>query len=164
MCAESMKAKFQDFHLNLPSQLSMGNVKYSVHNIALQTIYIGYTLAFELADLLKVLVGSALASGACTVGEVGFVALHGTGTPLGDPIEIGALAQSLSTAQPRECPATTLSSVKARENFCSKTAYCAVLSMRPCILPGIIPTAKSTNGLRRNLSNAQKECTQQRQL
>lgn len=28
--------------------------------------------------------------------EVGLVAVHGTGTPLGDPIEVGALGQALN--------------------------------------------------------------------
>jgi acyl transferase domain-containing protein len=28
--------------------------------------------------------------------ELGFVAVHGTGTPLGDPIEVGALGQAIS--------------------------------------------------------------------
>ena len=29
-------------------------------------------------------------------GELGFVAVHGTGTPLGDPIEVGALGQAIT--------------------------------------------------------------------
>ncbi len=29
-------------------------------------------------------------------GELGFVAVHGTGTPLGDPIEVGALGKAIS--------------------------------------------------------------------
>ena len=28
--------------------------------------------------------------------DVGFVSVHGTGTPLGDPIEVGALGQGLA--------------------------------------------------------------------
>ena len=28
--------------------------------------------------------------------DVGFVSLHGTGTPLGDPIEVGALGMALA--------------------------------------------------------------------
>jgi Beta-ketoacyl synthase, C-terminal domain len=32
-------------------------------------------------------------------GDVCYVAVHGTGTPLGDPIEVGALAKALSDAQ-----------------------------------------------------------------
>ena len=33
--------------------------------------------------------------------EVGVLSVHGTGTPLGDPIEIGALGQGLGTADAR---------------------------------------------------------------
>ena len=33
--------------------------------------------------------------------EVGMVSVHGTGTPLGDPIEIGALGQGLGAADVR---------------------------------------------------------------
>ena len=38
------------------------------------------------------LVATALKLGGLTSGSVGYVAVHGTGTPLGDPIEVGALA------------------------------------------------------------------------
>ena len=44
--------------------------------------------------------------------EYGYVALHGTGTPLGDPIEMGALGQAL--ALPEEQPHTiAVGSVKS---------------------------------------------------
>lgn len=41
----------------------------------------------------------ALAQASVAADEVGFVETHGTGTPLGDPIEIGALSQAYNTAQ-----------------------------------------------------------------
>ena len=41
------------------------------------------------------LIASALVDGYVDAGQVGYLALHGTGTPLGDPIEVGALAGTL---------------------------------------------------------------------
>ena len=41
------------------------------------------------------LVRAALGSGGLAVAQLGVVSVHGTGTPLGDPIEVGALAQAL---------------------------------------------------------------------
>ncbi len=72
---------------------------------------------------MQVLVATALLAARAAVGEVAYVAVHGTGTPLGDPIEVGALAQALtgrlkgggggggggSSAR----PAATLGSIKA---------------------------------------------------
>ena len=46
----------------------------------------------------QVLVAIALKSGALAASNVAYVAVHGTGTPLGDPIEVGALSQSLAGA------------------------------------------------------------------
>ncbi|KAK9803914.1 hypothetical protein WJX72_004698 [[Myrmecia] bisecta] len=42
------------------------------------------------------LVYAALACGSLFAAQVGSVSVHGTGTPLGDPIEVGALGQALS--------------------------------------------------------------------
>ena len=44
-------------------------------------------------------VRQALASGALAAAAVSMVELHGTGTPLGDPIEVGALAAVLAAAR-----------------------------------------------------------------
>lgn len=47
-------------------------------------------------------------------GRYGYVALHGTGTPLGDPIEMGALGQALTASTTSEhSPAITIGSVKS---------------------------------------------------
>lgn len=45
---------------------------------------------------MQALVATTLAAAAATSADVAYVAVHGTGTPLGDPIEVGALAQALS--------------------------------------------------------------------
>ena len=45
------------------------------------------------------LVRSALAAAWVGPHEVALVSLHGTGTPLGDPIEVGALGQALAGGQ-----------------------------------------------------------------
>ena len=42
------------------------------------------------------LVKSALAAAEVASHEVALVSVHGTGTPLGDPIEVGALGQALA--------------------------------------------------------------------
>ncbi len=43
------------------------------------------------------LVREALASGGVAPFQLGVISVHGTGTPLGDPIEVGALAQALAS-------------------------------------------------------------------
>ncbi len=58
----------------------------------------------------KALVGIALDFAEASPAAVGYVAIHGTGTPLGDPIEVGALAGALSN---HERP-LSLGSVKVR--------------------------------------------------
>ena len=45
------------------------------------------------------LVGAALAAASARAADVKYVALHGTGTPLGDPIEAGALGGALGVAR-----------------------------------------------------------------
>lgn len=44
----------------------------------------------------QTLVATTLAASRAAAAEVAYVAVHGTGTPLGDPIEVGALAQALT--------------------------------------------------------------------
>lgn len=60
---------------------------------------------------VQVLIGKALHSAGLSVNDVGYIALHGTGTPLGDPIEVGAIAGAFSQrASASDCIA--LGSVK----------------------------------------------------
>jgi acyl transferase domain-containing protein len=45
------------------------------------------------------LIRTALADGHVQPENIAFVSLHGTGTPLGDPIEVSALGQGLANKQ-----------------------------------------------------------------
>ena len=47
----------------------------------------------------QVLVTAALSTAGASTAAVYFVAVHGTGTPLGDPIEVGALGAALGTGR-----------------------------------------------------------------
>ncbi|MEU8607912.1 polyketide synthase, partial [Actinoplanes sp. NPDC048791] len=55
-------------------------------------------------------ISAALAVAGVTGDSIGFVETHGTGTPLGDPIEIAALTQAYGHGAPRSC---ALGAVKA---------------------------------------------------
>ena len=61
------------------------------------------------ACVLQALLGAALRTGGHAASDVSYVAVHGTGTPLGDPIEVGALAAALSS---RHVPGLAVGSVK----------------------------------------------------
>ena len=61
----------------------------------------------------QALVSSALLVAEAAAANVHFVAVHGTGTPLGDPVEVGALCAALGPAR-GEAPQLTLGSNKAR--------------------------------------------------
>ena len=58
------------------------------------------------------LVVKALTAAAVGPAEVAFVAVHGTGTPLGDPIEMGALGAALASRRP-EAATLTLGAPKS---------------------------------------------------
>jgi acyl transferase domain-containing protein len=53
--------------------------------------------------------GIALKSGDHSAADVSYVAVHGTGTPLGDPIEVGALGAALASSS---SPGLAIGSVK----------------------------------------------------
>ncbi len=58
--------------------------------------------------------GKALASANEAVDAIGSIAVHGTGTPLGDPIEIGALAAALTS---QSAAGLNIASVKVRKGI-----------------------------------------------
>ena len=62
---------------------------------------------------MQALLGVALRSGGHSAADVSYVAVHGTGTPLGDPIEVGALGAALAS---RSTPGLAIGSVKVRVN------------------------------------------------
>ena len=65
-----------------------------------------------LTCFLQALVASALASGSLAPLLVAAVVVHGTGTPLGDPIEVSALREALAQSDAPTPP--VLASVKVR--------------------------------------------------
>jgi acyl transferase domain-containing protein len=56
-------------------------------------------------------IATAYAVAGVDASSIGYVECHGTGTPLGDPIEVSALAEAFASGQPRTMPCL-LSSVK----------------------------------------------------
>ena len=58
---------------------------------------------------MQALISKALASGGHAAADMSYIAVHGTGTPLGDPIEVGALAAALTSA---DSAAACIGSVK----------------------------------------------------
>ena len=88
-----------------------------------------------MTGLLQALVANALASGSLAPSVVAAVVVHGTGTPLGDPIEVsalsGALAQGESSGPPLlasvkvQCHAMRTVQVSSASVYGSQHACCA---------------------------------------
>ena len=66
---------------------------------------------------LQALVGIAIRSGEHAARDVSYVAVHGTGTPLGDPIEVGALSAALAARTPLGLHSVALGSVKVSQHW-----------------------------------------------
>ena len=62
----------------------------------------------------KSLVQECLQTAVALPESIAYIAVHGTGTPLGDPIEVGALAGSLGKAEHGKLRAPVIGSVKVR--------------------------------------------------
>ncbi|CAL8465605.1 g5141 [Coccomyxa elongata] len=86
------------------------------------------------------LISKALGSGGHEAADVSYIAVHGTGTPLGDPIEVGALAAALTSP---DSPGACLGSVKAcyghTEGAAGVTgAFLAITALRERCAPAIM--------------------------
>jgi acyl transferase domain-containing protein len=71
-------------------------------------------------------VGSALRSGYHDASDVSYVAVHGTGTPLGDPIEVGALAHVLAQYGSAAVSRVALGSVKVLSAISVCVQHCSL--------------------------------------
>ena len=86
----------------------LGTDLYRLHNaVRSQTMHMSVCRSSSLTapngPSQKALVGIALDFAESSSKDVGYVAIHGTGTPLGDPIEVGALAGALSQSESSLC-------------------------------------------------------------
>ena len=86
-----------------------------------------------LCNMVQVLIATALHSGGLASKEVGYMAVHGTGTPLGDPIEVGALAGALG-GNPAQPKAITLGSVKASLDAGCGDSYTPAVCSIGCLI------------------------------
>ena len=59
--------------------------------------------------------------------HVGLVSMHGTGTPLGDPIEVNALGQALAAPVPRPVVLCELPEGQAASEGCQCLLACPAL-------------------------------------
>ena len=75
------------------------------------------------------LVRTALRSARADPAQLALVSVHGTGTPLGDPIEVGALGQGLRGA---EAPATDPVMLLSNKSCYGHTEGTAGAALAPC--------------------------------
>ncbi len=83
---------------------------------------------------------AALALGGVDAASIGYIEAHGTGTPIGDPIEIAALTQAMGTAG-RTAPCL-VGSVKSNVGHCDSAAGIAgLIKAILCVSHGrVVPT------------------------
>jgi 3-oxoacyl-(acyl-carrier-protein) synthase/acyl carrier protein len=86
------------------------------------------------------LVRTAMAAGqGITPAQLGVISIHGTGTPLGDPIEIGALAQALPQGHSGVAVISNKSCFGHTEGAAGLTGLLAAMgSLRQAMVPGIM--------------------------
>jgi acyl transferase domain-containing protein/SAM-dependent methyltransferase len=88
----------------------------------------------------EAVIRAALKQGGIAAGDVAYVETHGTGTPLGDPIEVGALAAVFSPGRERAAP-LLIGSVKTNLGHLEAAAGVAgvikvILSLQRDSIPG----------------------------
>jgi hypothetical protein len=89
------------------------------------------------------LIQSAVQHARLTPRDLKFVATHGTGTPLGDPIEVGAIGQALQGGNPVHTAMLTLASIKSCYGHTEGAAgitglfMVAQITSRHCVSPSM---------------------------
>lgn len=97
----------------------------------------------------QALISAALSDGGVQAAHVNHVAVHGTGTPLGDPIEVGALAGALGGKLAGTC--LTFGSNKVRPEIASHgvTADCSACQVLASMCSGALAYCAKSAAVRR---------------
>ena len=99
-------------------------------------------LCLDSCSTLQVLVNTAIRSGEHSPTDISYVAVHGTGTPLGDPIEVGALSAALARQATLASHGVTLGSVKVR--LCHAHPAFQTLTMEEGLIAQEHPTTSNS--------------------
>jgi acyl transferase domain-containing protein len=100
----------------------------------------------------EAVIRAALADAGVRPEQVGFVEAHGSGTPLGDPIEFGALAATYGEV-PAESPPCYVGSVKSTIGHTESAAGMAgIIRLMACLRAGTIPASLHTEELNPRLA------------
>ncbi|WP_370024313.1 SDR family oxidoreductase [Planotetraspora sp. GP83] len=90
-------------------------------------------------------VGAALRDAGVDPAGIGYVEAHGTGTAVGDPIEVGALAEAFGP-RPEHAPRCAISSVKSNVGHLGAAAGVAgLIKAVYCLKEGLLPPAINFN-------------------
>ncbi|QKW37595.1 beta-ketoacyl synthase [Actinomadura sp. NAK00032] len=88
-------------------------------------------------------IGAALKDAGVEAADIGWIEAHGTGTPLGDPIEVGALDGALGAAVRERGVPLALGSVKSRLGHLEAASGIAALIKTVLVLQhGVMPAAR----------------------
>ncbi|MFJ7085941.1 aminotransferase class III-fold pyridoxal phosphate-dependent enzyme [Streptomyces griseus] len=111
----------------------------------------------------EAVIRAALADAAVGPEEVGYVEAHGSGTPLGDPIEFGALAATYGGA-PAGSPPCFVGSVKSNIGHAEAAAGMAgLIRLVVCLRAGRVPRSLHTEELNPRVANGRTRLAVARQ-
>lgn len=100
----------------------------------------------------EAVIRAALADAGIRPEQVGYVEAHGSGTPLGDPIEFGALAATYGKADPGSAPCY-VGSVKSNIGHAEAAAGMAgIIRLVACLRAGYVPISLHTKELNPRLA------------